>query len=492
MLVEAAVLAAAGGALGLLLAGAASVALRVVAPDVPRIDEISMDGTILWYCLGATVAVALSCGVLPAARTARYGIAAVTGQGGRTQVSTRNALQWLLVCTQVALSVTLLAGAGLLVRSFQELSRVSPGFDPARILTFRLSGNWGETTDYARLRHRIDSTLEILRALPGVEAAATSGWSLPGVPEKWQATFELVEARDKERRIVAEARSVSPEYFETMQIPLVSGEICRRRASEERRRSDGTTEPGDLLVNRAFANRYPPGGSSSIVGMHLALVDSRVDSGLPPGLVVGVVGDAREQGLDREPQPTVYWCDSTPNPTPFFVLRTRGEPMSVAAAVRRRMKEVEPLRAVYDIAPLEQRLGEAFSDNRLRTVVISLFALTALTLASVGVYGMLSYSVGARRREIGLRLALGAARLDVVREVMVHSIALAAIACACGLPLATLLTRFLAGMLYGVTPADPPTLAVVVGIVLAVAVLASLVPAARAALVEPMRVLRES
>jgi ABC-type antimicrobial peptide transport system permease subunit len=165
--------------------------------------------------------------------------------------------------------------------------------------------------------------------------------------------------------------------------------------------------------------------------------------------------------------------------------------MDIAAAVRRRMKEVEPLRAVYDIAPLEQRIGEAFSDNRLRTVVLSLFALAALALASVGVYGVLSYTVGTRRREIGLRLALGAARRDVVREVVGRGIAVAAIACACGLALAGLLSRFLAGMLFGVTPADPPTLAVVVAIVLAVAVLASLVPAARAAQVEPVRAMRE-
>ncbi len=223
MLTETGMLALAGGAVGLLVAVGASAGFRSVAVDLPRMDEIALDGRILLYTLALAVTVTFLCGLLPAIRTARGGLAGASNEAGRTQVSTRNSLQWLLVGAQVALSVTLLAGAGLLVRSFQELSRVNPGFESSRVLTFRMSGSWAEMADRGRLVQRIDGTLEALRALPGVDAAATAIF-LPGVPAQYESTFELVEGRsDPEARMIAESRVVSPDYFATMRIPLRRG-----------------------------------------------------------------------------------------------------------------------------------------------------------------------------------------------------------------------------------------------------------------------------
>jgi putative ABC transport system permease protein len=481
MLTETLVLALAGGMMGLLLAAGASVAFRSAAVDLPRMDEITLDGRILLYTLVSAITVTLLCGALPAIRTAREDAASALKETGRTHVSTRSSTQWLLVGAQVALSVTLLAAAGLFVRSFYELSRVDPGFAPSRVLTFRVSGSWAELGNRARLTQRIDSTLEALRALPGVEAAATTGFSLPGVPSQYEVTFELVEAKSNTaQRMMAEGRSVSPEYFATMQIPLLAGEQCRRRPTN-------TVSTGDeVMVNRTFATRYLSGWASA-VGLHVAELNSKS----PSSRIVGVVGDAREQGLDRESGPTVYRCASAPNPTPYFLVRTRGEPLAIAQVVRLRMKELESLRSVYDMAPLEQRMGDVFNENRLRTVLLVLFAVTALALACVGLYGTLSYVVSVRRREVGLRLALGAMRRDIIQQFLGQGLRVVLVAAGCGLVLSIAMTHLLSGMLFGVSPSDPVTLAGVIGIVLTVTTLAALIPALRAALVEPIRALRE-
>lgn len=474
LLTETALLAFAGAAAGLLVAASASAAIVGLAPDLPRVHEIGISARILAYTMGSAVLVTLICGVFPAARSTRA--ASSLSRTGRTQVSTRHSVQWLLVGVQVALSVTLLAGAGLLLRSVEALSRVDPGFDPSRVLAFRLSGNWGETQDRGRLVRRIDVTLEELGALPGVESAATA-WSLPGVPRQYQIEFELIEGRsDSEPPLVAEWRTVSPGYFNTLRIALVAGEVCRHPTDTR-----GTPE---VMVNRSFADRYFRG--RSVVGLHL-----NWEAASQTGRIVGVVSDARELGIDQDAPPTVYACDSAPSPFPWFVVRTHGEPLASAGAIRLKLRELEPLRSVYDIAPLEERIGSAYAQNRLRTILLVLFAGTALSLACLGVYGTLSYVISLRRREVGLRLALGALRSDVIRQLVGQGVRVVGLAAICGLALSIAFTRVLSGMLYGVSPSDPVTLVSVLGIVLAVGSLAALIPAARATAVQPMRVLRE-
>jgi putative ABC transport system permease protein len=476
MLIEALVLSLAGASIGLLVAGGAIGVLRSTLGQLPRMDEITIDARILGYTAATAVLVAVFCGTFPALRFARRRTGDLK-EGGRTVVSNRHALHWLLVGTQVALSVALLAGAGLLVRSFQELWRVDAGFDLRRVLSFRISANFAESADYDRLIARIDGTIEALGALAGVQSVATSGW-LPGVPDQFEAAFTLMDGGSEiTQRMVAARRVVSPEYFETMTIPLVQGERCRRRPR-------GVA--ADMMVNSEFVRRYLSERPSPL-GLRVA----PVEASSPPGVITGVVGNAREAGLDRDPVPTVYPCSSAPYPTPYFLVRTRAEPQSMASTIRARIHELEPLRAVYDVALLEERIDGAFAQNRLRTTVLVAFAATALSLACVGLYGMLSYVVSLRRKEIGLRLALGAARPGIVSHFLVQAMRVVLLACAGGLALSFAFAQLLAGMLYGVSASDPLTLSTVVAIVLAVATLAALVPATRAARLEPMQVLRE-
>jgi putative ABC transport system permease protein len=474
LLTECFVLTLAGSALGLFLAGVGSKAFSTLAKSLPRVEEITLDWRIVLYTLACAVAVTLLCGLFPAIRSTGPSIASELAHASRTQVSTRNPAQWLLAGIQVALAVTLLVGAGLLLRSFEELGRVSPGFEISHVLTFRISGNWGETADMKKLTQQINRTLNDLRASPGVLAAATSA-TLPGVPDDFRTEIKLEGHAESQGKIVAESRFVSNGYFATMQIPLLAGEGCRE-----------SLDLGKVVVNRSFANTYFNG--SPVFGHHVEWLSN---SFVPPGEIRGIVADAREQGLNREPAPTVYWCVSAPEPSPYFLIRTQGEPMAMAQALRREVHSIEPARSVFDISPLEQHLSDSFAENRLRTILLTLFALTAVSLACIGLYGTLSYFVTVRKREIGLRLALGALRGQIVTRFLFKGVLISFIGCVAGLCMAAAFARGLSGMLYGVSTADPKTFFLVALVVLCVGALASFLPAIHAARVEPMQVLRD-
>ena len=475
LMTEVGVLALAGGSLGLLLAAGASKVFRALAADLPRVEEIRLDFRIVGFSLICVVAVTFLSGLLPAIRSTRQDIAGYLAQGSRSQVSGRHPLQLALVAMQVALAVTLLTGAGLLLRSFQALGRVSPGFTTSHILTFQISAAWGETSDMKALSQRTDRVLESLDAVPGIEAAASS-LSLPGVPAKYQPDLTLLEGSvDGDQKISAESRFVSQSYFETMQIPLIAGELCRRDPNSP-----------SALVNRSFANTILVG--SPVIGRHLKWSSY---PNMPPATICGIVGDAREEGIDHPPVPTVYWCQSAAQPGTHFLIRTHLEPMSMAETLRRKIGEIEPARSVYDITPLDERLDGAFAENRLRAILLASFAVTALLLACVGLYGTLSYVVGVRRREVGLRLALGAARRRILTHFLIQGLGVSTVGAVVGLGLAAAFARALAGMLYGVSASDPATLAGVVLLMLGVAAVASLLPAVRAARLDPMQVLRD-
>jgi len=475
LLTEVLVLALAGAALGLLVAAGASGVFRSLAGTLPRIEEIGLDWRLVAYSLACAVAATLASGLFPALRATRRNLAGSLAHAGRTQVAGRQQAHFLLVGVQVALAVTLLAGGGLLLRSFLQLGRVSPGFAPEHVLTFHVSMSWGETMDLKAANQRIARTLDGLRSLPGIEAAATA-FTLPGVPTQYQMEVGTAEGRaESEPKMFAENRWVTPGYFATLRIPVLAGDTCRDEPN--------TTM---VMVNRSFVNRYFAGSTS--IGRRLVLAANPAQR---PGEITGIVGDAREMGLDREPVPTVYWCDGSLQPGTFFLVRTRNEPTSMVETIRRRIYQLEPRRSVYDLVPLAGHISEAYAQNRLRTILLVFFALTAVSLACVGLYGTLSYLVTLRRREVGLRLALGAVRTQVVRRFLMQGLRVSAAGCAAGIVLAAICTRFLAGMLYGVSPSDPMTAGTVVAGVLAVSALASLVPAVRAARVEPIEVLRE-
>jgi putative ABC transport system permease protein len=464
MLTETAVLAMCGGGIGILLAAEAPAIFRKLAGNLPRMQEVRLDWRIAAYTLICTLAVTFLCGVIPALRTTGRHLPVARGE-----VSGRHRLQWLLVGTQVALAVTLLAGAGLLVRSLQALGRVAPGFDPSHVLTFQMSASWAETTDYPALFRRIDRTLEFLNTIPGVQASATTD-SLPGVPVLRQRS----ELNLSGTKVIAESRFVSRAYFGVTRIPMIAGEGCPASGGPP-------AQSADVLVNRSFANRYLAAVGHPVSGL----------ANFPPGEIRGIVGDAREGGLSAEPVPTVYWCDSASAPAPFFLVRTSGEPSAMVETIRRKLGEIEPMRSVFNVAPLIDKLDDAASENRLRTLLLSVFAATAILLACVGLYSTLSYLVVIKRREIGLRVALGAERGSIVQHFFGKGLGVTGVACLVGLGMALGLTRFLAGMLYGVSASDPITLSAVVVLVFLVGSMASLVPAIRAARVDPMKVLRD-
>jgi putative ABC transport system permease protein len=468
-------LALLGGLAGLAVAAGAARGFHLLAEQLPRANEVRLNWSVAGYSLACAVMTALLCGLYPALRGTRGGLAKGLAAGGRTQVSARNPMQWVLVGVQVMLAVMLLVGAGLLLRSLNALGHVDAGFDPTHVLTLQVSGGWGETTNLPRVVQRVNRTLDGLRTLPGVEDAATAGM-LPGVPMLYQVQFKVDGKLDPGRKILGESRWVSLGYFNTMRIPLLAGERCK----------EASTTP-DLLVNRSFANLYLNG--TGAVGHKLE--PAAYNDFQAAGIVRGIVGDAREEGLNQPPAPTVYSCFSAPTPFPNYLIRTAGDPMAMADAVRKRIHELEPARSVYAVMPLEQHLSDAFTEDRMRTMLLTVFAVTALALACIGLYGTLSYLGRLRQREVGVRLALGAMRGQIVGRFLLQGMRVAALGCAAGVAAAIAMSRFLRGMLYGVSVVDPATYAGVVGVILVVAVLASLAPALRAAWVEPVKVLRE-
>jgi putative ABC transport system permease protein len=475
-LTETFVLALLGSAVGLVLAAASAQVFRSLAADLPRVEEIHLDLRIVLYALACSLGVTFLCGLVPAVSSTRRGLSGTLAQNSRSQVSGRSPLQWTLVAVQVSLAVALLAGAGLFFRSFQQIGRVNPGFDPSHILTFQLSMNYGETADMQKLHVFTDRVLETLRATPGAEDAAISV-GVPGNPFRFQSELKLTEGRaESEPKMIAENRYISGSYFSTLRIPLLAGEPCHANP-------DSTST---VVVNRSFADAYLNGFSA--ISHHLK-AENLGYTGVAE--IVGVSADARESGLDHAPVPTVYWCTPVAEPGTYFLVRTHSAPTALAESIRRKMQQIEPMRSVFDIAPLEQHFSDALAENRLRTVLLSFFAFTAIALACVGLYGTVSYSVTLRRREVGLRLALGANRADILMRFLTQALTVCVVGCIIGSVLAAAGSQLIASMLYGVSPSDAMTFASVFAAVLLVAAAASLLPAMRAARLDPMHVLRE-
>ena len=475
LLTESLALAVVGSLAGLAVAAGALRTFDVLGQGLPRVSELRLDWTLVAYSLCCAVAATLLFGLLPAVRMAKRPTSDGLSARSRSVAPSTHRLQWLLVGLQVALAVPLLFGAGLLLRSFDALGHVAPGFEVDRVLTFRISGNWGETSNIKALHSRMDATLASLRALPGVDAAATT-LGAPGVPFEYQMEVRIVEGgAAANQRIMASTRVVSEGYFATMQIPVLAGAACPRESPDPA-----------VVVNRRFAALYLAGAAP--LGRHVDMVPA--NQFLAAGRIVGVVADAREDGLNREPPAIVYWCHATAVPTPLFVVRTRTEPTAMATTIRRKLGELEPTRSVYEMGPLQERLQETFAEDRLRTILLTFFAVTAISLAAIGLYGTLSYFVHMRRREIGVRMALGALQREVATSFVRQALKVSLVGCAAGLTLAAVLGRAIAGMLYGVSPFDFVTFSGVLLLVLGAAVLASVWPAVRAARVDPMQVLR--
>lgn len=483
LLSEVLIVAVIGATAGLGLAAMASRVFMHFSKDLPRLDEITLNWRVVVYSLACAMAATLVSGLIPAIKGTRRNLSGALLLASRTQVSGRNGGQWMLVGVQVALAVTLLIGSGLLLRSLQALGRVDPGFEAVHVLTLRISAGWGETTDMGKLVSRIDRTLDAMRAIPGVEAAATTS-TIPGNSYSYLQEFHIRDAgRDPTMKTLAETRWVSSGYFAALHIPVLQGTGCGEELPA------GAMGPMDrrVVVNRSFAEEYFPQGG--IVGHHLQTAES---NGLTkPGEIRGVVGDAREEGMERAVQPTVYWCFSAPTPDPYYLIRVHGEPMAMVNALQRRIHELEPGRSVFSVMPLEDYMQERQADSRLRTTLLTLFALTATALVALGLFGTMSYLGRTRRREVGLRLALGALPSQLVRHFMGQGLRVTFAGGVIGLVLGAMTARMLGGMLYGVSAMDWVTYAAVFGLTMMIACGACLVPSLRVVRVDPTEMLRE-
>ncbi len=302
LLTESLALVLIGSTVGLLVALAASTMFRSLARALPRANEIHLDWRIVVYATTCAFVCTLLFGLVPALEATRRTIAGTLSGNSPTQIAGSSPVQWVLVATQVALAVTLLLGAALLLRSFQALGRVQPGFDIDHILTLRLSGSWGETADMKGLIRRIDHDLDAIRSVPGVAAAATSA-SLPGTDSQYPGEFKLAEGNAVTDKIASDQKAISAGYFETMRIPILNGRPCSRE-----------TTWNTVLVNRSFVRSFL--GGQPAIGRHLRAISDPFLSGSRQ--IIGIAEDARENGLGIVPMPTVYSCISAPDPSPVF------------------------------------------------------------------------------------------------------------------------------------------------------------------------------
>lgn len=481
LLVEALSLAMIAGIAGLGVAWLATKALKAMnAGDVPRLDELSMDGRVLGFSLLISLLTGVLFGLAPAIHAARTNLNEMLKEGGRSVTGgrVRQRIRSTLVTVEVGLSVALLVSAGLLLRSFWRLQDVNPGFKADHLLTMRLNLPRNRYPENPRAWGFYKQWLEEASALPGIQSVAvTSGVPMGGGNTATQVQIEGKPAAADGSNSSADWRIVSPGYFRTMGIPL------RGREFDER---DSEDSQPVTIISEEMARRYWP--DEDPIGKPVMLLSL----GRKTYTIVGVAGDVRSLGLDSDPAPMVYASTAvaaTWNPM-NLVIRTGGEPASQVSAVRSTLGSIDPNIPIYDIRTVDELLSNSLGSRRFTMFLLGTFAAVALLLACVGLFGVMAYLVSQRTHEIGVRLALGARPGDVFRLIIGRGMALASAGSALGLAGAWAIGRFLESMLYQIKPTDPITLASAPLVLLAVALLACYVPARRAMKVDPMAALR--
>ncbi len=485
VLMESVLLSLCGGLLGVALsAWALDALLRFVPSDLPRASQIPVDGTVLAFVTGVSLLTGLLFGVTPAWRMSRLDPVLALRDGGRSMTAGRgqHRLHDWLVMAETAIGLVLLAGSGLLIRSFVHVLHVDPGFDARHVLTARLTAPLARYPDLKRLQF-YDRVLGKLEALPGVQSAA-AGWPLPLEGGNIGISFQI-EGRptapgDAPSEQVA---VVTPDFFRTLRIPILSGRAFTPR--------DDPKGPPVIIVNERFARKYFPGENP--IGKHVKPDLSDATTPVAMREIVGVVGNVKRRSLTAEPEPIQYLPYAQAIITsPVLAIRTAGDPTSLIGPLRATLAGEDKDIPLYGVETLEEAASKAAAQPRFQTLVLGCFAGMALLLSAIGLYAVLSYMVAQRTSEIGVRMALGAQRGDVLGMIVRRGLTLALAGIAIGLAAAVLLTRLMTGMLYGVDPFDAATFAVVAGILLLVSLGASFAPAWRAARVDPMRTLRDS
>lgn len=471
-----------GGAMGMLLAIWAADLLRFAEKaGLPRLSELSLNSHVLGFAAGLSLATGLAAGLLPALSASRTGLNDILKQGSRTVAGGGHGrLRDTLVVCQISLALLLLAGAGLLIRSFQELLRVDPGFESRNLLTMELRlprSHYPKPEQFAAFETEL---LGRLRSLQGVESVGAVN-SLPVIG--FQGTSLLrIEGRPVSKTIagslMANQRVVSPGYFGTMKIPLIGG---RDFTAFDTLRSTPVT-----VINQTLATRYFRGEDP--IGKRI-MVD---EPGEPWQTIVGIIGDVHHSGLSAAAEPEIFsQYMQGPWSVIAFVVRTRGNPQDLAAAVRSQLWAIDKDQPISRMSTMDKIVSDSLAARRLNLLLLGSFAGVALVLALIGIYGVVSYSVVQRRNEIAVRIAIGAPRSSVWKLILSHTAMLAASGIAIGLSASLALTSLMAGLLFHIPPIDPLTLATVAVIVLATSLVASYFPARRATRIDPMNIFRE-
>ena len=488
LLTESVVLAGTGGAVGLALAYWLLRALKASSPDgVPRLDQASLDATAVGFALVVALASSVFFGLLPAVRVAGPGLQSALQEGGRSGAGvTRDRVRPTLVVIEVALSLVLLVGAGLLIRSAILTARVDPGLDPSNVWSAWITLPSAAYPTPERVTRAYERVLDGVHTVPGIERAAAISVA-PFTGLRALGLF-VPEGRplDRANALMANLRLASPEVFETLRIPLRRG-----RAFTDR---DDASAPEVVVVNEAFARLAWPGEDA--IGKRLYGAGGS-ERGPIARQVVGVVGATHEDGLreDRRPAmyiplrqvPPVLW-QSVQN-SMFIVARTAVDPAAVTRGIQDAVLAVDPGVPLNGVSSIEERMAESLATERFNTRLLTALGIVGLILAVVGIYGVIAYFVSQRAHEIGVRMALGATAADVVTLVVSQGLRPVGAGIALGAAGAGVATRLLAGQLYGVAATDPVAFATVVGLVAAAAVVAAALPARRAARVDPKRVL---
>jgi putative ABC transport system permease protein len=483
LLTESLLLSVTGGLLGLLLAvWGNSLLVSLIPRDVPRIHDVSVDGRILAFTLLVSFLTGLIFGLAPALQASKLDLNESLKEGSRSATSGpgQNRLRSLLVVSEVAMALVLLISATLLIKSFVRLSEVKPGFNPANVLSMdvqlpnlppsRYAKNEEQTAFFQQLVDRI-------KVLPGVESAgAVVTMPLTGAFESTDVILPGTESLSDAERPEADYTTVTPEFFATMQIPLLKGRQFTSQDTKER--------PGVIIVNDAMAQRLWP--NENPLGKRLTVGFEK-----QPREIVGVVGNIKQTTLDAEIRPAMYMPHlQSPNPSLTVLARTTGDPLTMTSAVREQVRTIDKDIPVTHIQTLEQVLAASVAQQRFSMLMVGLFAGLALVLATVGIYGVMAYSVAQRAHEIGVRMALGARTSQVLKLILKDGMALALMGVVIGLAAAFALTRLLTTLLFGVRPNDAATLIVVSLTLLGVALVACYIPARRATKVDPLVALR--
>ncbi|HEY0320288.1 MAG TPA: ABC transporter permease [Pyrinomonadaceae bacterium] len=487
LLTESVLLSLAGGLFGLVIATLAVRVLRTFGPEnIPRLDEVGVDTRVLAFTFLVSLITGIVFGLVPALRASRVDLNEALKEGGRSSAGgggalglSHHRLRKLLVIAEVALSLVLLIGAGLLVRSYNRIVNAYPGYNARNVLSLRLSlpaSKYAKPEAIAAFYRQIN---ERIKQLPGVEAVGVT-YSLPmsTVAFAWEPIIiEGYAPQASQSSIISNTRIVSPDYFRVMEIPLLKGRYFNEQ--------DKTGEPEVVIVDETLARRFWP--NENPIGKRLQQ-RAKPDSWRT---VVGVINSARKYSTEKEPPITVYYPHEQYVARNMYVLvRTTSDPAPMAAAVTREIQAADPELPVFDVNTMEQRLYDSLARQRFSMFLLGIFAAVALILAAIGIYGVMTYWVNQRIHEIGIRMALGAQPGNILRLVLRQSLILVSLGIAIGLAGAFALTRIMSSLLFGITATDRLTFIMLSLLLAGIALLSSYLPARRAAKVDPMVALR--